>query len=98
MLVSAALLSALGCGAPEIARPVAATSAAVGSDGAAGAATPSPSGAVAALHRTRCGQCHVRVEPGTRSRAALTEALNRHRKRARLGDDDVRALVDYLAP
>jgi hypothetical protein len=49
------------------------------------------------MWRSRCGQCHERVEPKTRPRATLTAALARHQKRANLSATDVQALVDYLA-
>jgi len=62
---------------------------------------PSAGGAVTRdigeLHRARCGACHVRVEPGTRTRDALTAALARHRTRVRLTAAEWDALVDYLA-
>ena len=49
------------------------------------------------IHRSRCGNCHVRVEPGTRTRAELDEAFTRHRKRVRLSDQEWAKMVDYLA-
>jgi hypothetical protein len=66
------------------------------------AAAPSPPPVraeppIAAVHRARCGVCHVRVEPGTRTREALTVAFERHRKRLHLAEDQWAALVDYLA-
>jgi len=64
-----------------------------------GAATEplSPEPPIAAIHRARCGQCHVRVEPGTRTREKLTSALEKHRKRVHLSERDWDALVAYLA-
>jgi hypothetical protein len=59
------------------------------------AASPPP---IAAVHRARCGQCHVRVEPGTRTRDALVTALARHRNRVHLAEEQWAALIDYLAP
>jgi hypothetical protein len=53
--------------------------------------------AIALVHRARCGQCHIRVEPGQRTREALTTALARHRKRVPLSEDQWSALIDYLA-
>ena len=52
---------------------------------------------VAAFHRSHCGQCHVRVEPGQRTRAELEVALARHRDRVHLSEDDWNLMVDYLA-
>ena len=50
------------------------------------------------LHRARCGKCHVRVEPGGRTRDALNVALSRHRNRVHLTEAEWGALIDYLAP
>ena len=52
---------------------------------------------IAQVHKSRCGQCHRRVEPGTRTRAQLEPALARHHSRVRLNDAQWAALVDYLA-
>ena len=52
---------------------------------------------VGAIHRARCGACHVRVEPGTRTRAQLEDALGRHRKRVRMSEAEWSKMVDYLA-
>ena len=80
--------------------------AAVGCGGAPGtAATPATpvettaavSPPIAEVHRARCGACHVRVEPGTRTREQLETAFSRHKKRARLSDEQWAALVEYLA-
>jgi hypothetical protein len=75
--------------------------------------TPSPSGTTspevasgatgadadpASIHRARCGKCHVRVEPGARTRDAFARALSRHRKRVKLTEPQWSALLDYLAP
>ena len=66
---------------------------------AACSSTPSPptsvtaSGAegneaqVASVWRSKCGSCHVPVEPGSRKRVEIESALQRHRKRFRLIDD-----------
>ena len=87
------LLLACGAGRPESPPSVTSSTAVSGDAREASAAAP----AVVELWRTRCGQCHVRVEPKTRDRAALVPALERHKKRARLSESDVRDLVDYLA-
>ena len=60
------------------------------------AKAPEPNAEIASLHRARCGACHVRVEPGTRTRDAA--ALGRHRKRVHLTEAQWAALIDYLAP
>jgi len=52
---------------------------------------------VRAIHRSRCGNCHVRVEPGTRTRAQLDAAFTRHHKRVRMNDREWSGMVDYLA-
>jgi hypothetical protein len=59
---------------------------------------PAPEPAIAAVHRARCGACHVRVDPGTRTREVLTAALKRHRRRVHLSEAQWTALIDYLAP
>jgi len=74
------------------ASPVAPSSAPVAEVNAAG---PVPE--IAVVHRARCGACHVRVEPGTRTRTVMTHALLRHRKRVHLTDSQWAALLDYLA-
>ena len=52
---------------------------------------------IARVHRTRCGACHVRVEPGERSRAELETAFTRHRRRVHLSEAEWGEMVDYLA-
>ncbi|MEO8874652.1 MAG: hypothetical protein ABI461_03615 [Polyangiaceae bacterium] len=52
---------------------------------------------VRAIHRSRCGNCHVRVEPGERTRAELESAFARHRKRVKMSDEEWARMVDYLA-
>jgi hypothetical protein len=93
----------LACGAaqtaptPPIVVASADTASSEATDAAAGVeAAHETSRATVELWRARCGQCHVRVEPGTRDRMTLTKALTRHQKRAKLSASDVRDLVDYL--
>jgi cytochrome c5 len=97
---ASALLLACGAAQTAPAPPVVAsadTASGEASDAAAGAVPPrEASRATVELWRARCGQCHVRVEPGTRDRATLSKALSRHQKRAKLSPSDVRDLVDYL--
>lgn len=52
---------------------------------------------VARIHRTKCGACHLRVEPGARTRAQLEAAFPRHHMRVKMSDDDWAKMVDYLA-
>jgi len=52
---------------------------------------------VRAIHRSRCGNCHVRVEPGERTRAELETALLRHRKRVKMSEAEWSRMIDYLA-
>jgi hypothetical protein len=52
---------------------------------------------IAGLWRSRCGACHVPVEPGSRSQEVLREALRRHRKRLRLTDAQWSDLGAWLA-
>ncbi len=52
---------------------------------------------VAKIWASRCGSCHVRVEPGTRDRATLETALKRHRTRVKMDEAQWGSLVDYLA-
>lgn len=66
----------------------------------AGCAPPvvSPeSPAIAQVWVSRCGGCHTRVEPGTRSRDHLEDAFKRHQRRVRLSGGEWTQLVDYLA-
>lgn len=59
--------------------------------------TDSPQPAVAKVWASRCGSCHVRVEPGTRDRAHLESAMTRHRSRVKMDEAQWPALVDFLA-
>lgn len=53
---------------------------------------------VAAIHHSRCGGCHRRVEPGERTRAAFTSALPRHHDRVKnLSDAQWALMLDYLS-
>jgi hypothetical protein len=60
----------------------------------ANAPEPSP---IARIHKAKCGSCHVRVEPGQRTRAQLEDAFTRHHKRVRLTEEQWAQMVDYLA-
>jgi hypothetical protein len=61
------------------------------------ARSPGEGKAIARFHKSRCGACHMRVEPGERSRTYLEEALTRHRKRVRASEAEWADLVDYLS-
>ena len=79
---------------------IVASAAACGSSVPAPASAEAPPGggdAIARLHQGRCGACHVRVDPGERSRAQLEEALGRHRGRVRMTEEQWGAMIDYLA-
>src|SRR5258708_6983895 len=43
-----------------------------------------PSEAIVAIHRSKCGSCHTRVEPGSIARTTAESAMMRHRRRAKL--------------
>jgi hypothetical protein len=60
-------------------------------------ASGAPEPAIASVYRSRCGACHVRVGPNTRSRYQLEDAFSRHRRRLRLRDEQWEELVAYLA-
>jgi hypothetical protein len=53
--------------------------------------------AIAKVWMSRCGSCHLRVEPGARDRATLTAALSRHRSRVKMEELQWDSLVDFLA-
>jgi hypothetical protein len=56
-----------------------------------------PSEAIVAIHRSKCGSCHTRVEPGSVPRAAAESAMLRHRRRAKLTERQWGGMVDYLS-
>lgn len=56
-----------------------------------------PQPQIAEAYYARCGSCHARVEPHSRTRAELENALPRHRNRAHLTDDEWKQLEDYLS-
>jgi hypothetical protein len=70
---------------------------------AACAAAPSPGTseperpAIAAVHVSKCGSCHTRPDPRSRTREHLEDAFARHKRRVRLTSDEWAAMVDYLA-
>ena len=52
---------------------------------------------VHSIYDSRCGNCHVRVEPGTHTRNQLETAFSRHRKRVKMNDAEWSSMVDFLA-
>jgi len=64
--------------------------------GKASALAPGTNPKVVAVYESRCGSCHVPVEPGTRTREQLSKAFVAHRKRVRLGDLEWEQLIRAL--
>lgn len=58
---------------------------------------PPQTAGISKVHKARCGACHLRVEPGERSRAELETAFTRHRRRVHLSEVEWGEMVDYLA-
>ena len=52
---------------------------------------------IVAIHRSKCGACHARVEPGSVARATAESAMQRHRRRAKLTERQWEDMVDYLS-
>ena len=52
---------------------------------------------VASFHKTTCGNCHARVEPGARTREQFEKAMTRHHTRVKLPGDEWLVLIDYLS-
>ena len=52
---------------------------------------------IAEAWQARCGNCHVRVEPHSRTHAQLRAAFERHQSRTRLTKEEWKALEDWLA-
>jgi hypothetical protein len=65
--------------------------------GSGGGANAPAQSEIARIHRARCGSCHVRVEPGERTREQLEAALARHRSRVHISEERWSELIDYLA-
>ncbi len=62
-----------------------------------GASSGKPTRDVHSIYRSRCGNCHVRVEPGTHTRAQLETAFARHHTRVKMNDAEWSNMVDFLA-
>ena len=58
---------------------------------------PTQAATISRVHKARCGSCHVRVEPGERSREELETAFTRHRTRVHLSEEQWGEMVEYLA-
>jgi len=56
-----------------------------------------PSEAIVGIHKSKCGSCHTRVEPGSLARATAESAMQRHRRRAKLSEREWEDMVDYLS-
>lgn len=52
---------------------------------------------IAEVHKARCGNCHVRVEPGARQREQLEAAFPKHRSRVHLSDEEWAQMIEYLS-
>ena len=65
------------------------------SQGAQSATATEPQ--IAEEWRAKCGNCHRRVEPGTRTRATLEDAWKRHKTRTHLSDEQWAELTDFLS-
>jgi hypothetical protein len=52
---------------------------------------------VHAIYRSRCGSCHVRIEPGTHTRSELESAFSRHHTRVKMNDAEWSNMVQLLA-
>lgn len=73
---------AIGCGATQ------------GTTSTAANGAPAPG---ERIWRSKCGACHVPVQPGTRERAYLETAFKRHRTRVHLSEPEWSSVVDFLA-
>jgi hypothetical protein len=58
---------------------------------------PAGSPPIARVWKSRCGACHTPVEPGTRTKAHLDDALARHKSRVPLTDAEWAEMKDFLA-
>jgi hypothetical protein len=61
------------------------------------ASPPAAKSEIARLHKAKCGSCHMRVEPGERSRSELEAAFTRHRSRVHMSEEKWGEMIDYLA-
>src|SRR3954465_6110701 len=54
-----------------------------------------PNETIVAIHKSKCGSCHTRVEPGSLARATAESAMQRHRRRTKLSEREWSDMVDY---
>lgn len=108
LLVAAATAALLACasgcashGSVGGTGPLAANSTPVSTSAApeppADVAIEVPNDAIVAIHRSKCGSCHTRVEPGSVTRATAESAMHRHRRRAKLSEREWEEMVDFLS-
>lgn len=65
---------------------------------ASGSGLPANAPPIAKTWKARCGSCHTRVEPNTRTRAEIDKAMARHEKRVELTKEEWQAMAEWLAP
>src|SRR5436190_9864378 len=102
MAIAACLLLGLAMGCASPAKPAVESSAALPRPTVAlhqpGDLLPAaPSEAIVAIHRSKCGACHARVEPGSIARITAESAMVRHRRRAKLTEQQWEDMVDLLS-
>jgi hypothetical protein len=61
------------------------------------AEVPEPLQHIAEVHKAKCGNCHVRVEPGSRKKDQLEAAFPRHKSRVHLSEDEWSQMMEYLS-
>lgn len=98
---AAAVLSlacAAGCASRAVTEPAASSNTArLAPVAPADLVADAPNEAIAAIHKSKCGSCHQRVEPGSLARATAESAMQRHRRRAKLSEREWAGMVDYLS-
>jgi cytochrome c5 len=103
MTASALALCAAGCAsrapAPDSAASAKARASAVRTapERPADLLAEAPGDAIVSIHRSKCGSCHTRVEPGSVPRATAESAMQRHRRRAKLTEREWEDMVDFLS-
>jgi hypothetical protein len=58
---------------------------------------PEPLQHIAEVHKAKCGNCHVRIEPGSRKKDQLEAAFPRHKSRVHLSEDEWSQMIEYLS-
>jgi hypothetical protein len=99
-LVAGVIVGATGCAshapAADSAASVSGRSALPSPEGPADL-LPGSNDGIAAIHRSKCGACHTPVEPGSLARGVAESAMHRHRRRAKLSEQQWSDMVDYLS-